>query len=259
MKMGTMAEWCRLASSAAPERSRLIRPWRERVPSGKRSRFQRSSSSLSTCSSSPLPPPSRAMGIVLKMQRDQARDAPVAVEVVGRGGHQGALAPFPRQRAQDRRRVQVAGVVGHENDGGVEPVEALAAADLAARVVAHEGVEDEALDRLAHRPRRTAAGPCDVELRAAAAELAPALGGDARAVLQLAGAAAYAFAQLFGGLPHDLGVPPPASGGFTSSPFSARFSQERARETSSGCCEAYYLRLSLAHHEGGARWRQPER
>src|SRR6476620_10277774 len=54
------ADGCRLASSAAPERSRLIRPWRERVPSGKRSRFQRSSSSLSTWSSSPLPPPSRA-------------------------------------------------------------------------------------------------------------------------------------------------------------------------------------------------------
>src|SRR5919106_282325 len=62
-----LPERAHLVHDLAPERTSPISPSRERVPSGKISRFQRSWISLSTWSRAPLPrpPPVRAIGTVL--------------------------------------------------------------------------------------------------------------------------------------------------------------------------------------------------
>ena len=59
-------------------------------------------------------------------QRHRPPQPPLDVEVVGRRRDRGAPAPAARQRAQDRRRVHVARVVGDEHDRRVEAVEMLA-------------------------------------------------------------------------------------------------------------------------------------
>ena len=68
-KIGTIGMPCCFAMTAAPERISPSSPPRERVPSGNISRFQRVSSSMSTCAVDPfpIPPPCRASGTVLKM------------------------------------------------------------------------------------------------------------------------------------------------------------------------------------------------
>ncbi len=52
----------------------------------------------------------------VEQQRDAVGLPALLVEVVGRGGDRGAVAPLARHRAQDRRRVEVARVVGDEDD-----------------------------------------------------------------------------------------------------------------------------------------------
>src|SRR3954452_8226237 len=70
------------------------------------------------------------------------RDPALAIEVVGRRGHGGALAPRARKRAQDRRRVHVARVVGDEDDRRARGAEYLAALDPAADVPGHHRPEE---------------------------------------------------------------------------------------------------------------------
>src|SRR3954464_9666914 len=101
------------------------------------------------------------------------RDPALAIEVVGRRGHGGALAPRARKRAQDRRRVHVARVVGDEDDRRARGAEYLAALDPAADVPGHHRPEKAREDRLPCEARGRAPRPRHVERRAL--DLTPAL------------------------------------------------------------------------------------
>src|SRR3954454_9362939 len=97
------------------------------------------------------------------------------VEVVGGGGDGGAAAPVDRDRAQDRRRVEVARVIGHEDHRPVLvellAVEDLATVDLEVRVVLHQRPQAEAEEHLAKAAGHPAASPRDIHLRVLAREL----------------------------------------------------------------------------------------
>src|SRR3954447_8771681 len=112
-----------------------------------------------------------------EQERHGGRDPALAVEVVGRGGDRGPLAPGAGQRAQDRRRVHVARVVGDEDHGRAHAGEDLAALDPALDVPGHRRREEARQDRLAREPRRGAARPRHVER--GAPDLAPSLAGAA--------------------------------------------------------------------------------
>ena len=197
------------AITAAPERTSPICPSRERVPSGKISRFQRSWISLSTWSRAPLPrpPPVRAIGTVLNSSATALRLPAALVEVVGRGADRGARPPLVRERAQDRRGVQVARVVGHEDHGRLQIVEDVAPRRAVARVEIHQRVEPERQQRVAQRPHAPAARPRDVHLGVLARELDAAVAQllDLRnAVPELARADLAALDQALASLPHAV-------------------------------------------------------
>ena len=97
-------------------------------------------------------------------QRDAVGLPAAVVEVVGRRGHGGAAAPLEGDRAQDRRGVEVARVVGHEDDRRCEAVEDLAPDGAAAEIPVRHRPEAVAQQRLARRPGVAAARPGDVEL-----------------------------------------------------------------------------------------------
>ncbi len=100
-----------------------------------------------------------------EQERDRRGDPLLAVEVVGRGGHRGVLAPAAGQRAQDRRRVHVARVVGHEDHRRATADEHLEALDPAMRVPGRDGSEEALQDRLARHANGSAARPGHVEPR----------------------------------------------------------------------------------------------
>ena len=116
-----------------------------------------------------------AEGHGVEQQRDPARLPAAPVEVVRGGGHGRAAAPLARQRAQDRGRVEMARMVGHEDDRVRELVEDLTTRDPGAHVVVDHRAQPEAEQRLARRLRVAAARPGDVHLGVLARELAAAL------------------------------------------------------------------------------------
>ncbi len=122
-------------------------------------------------------------------QRDAVGLPAAVVEVVGRRGHGGAAAPLEGDRAQDRRGVEVARVVGHEDDRRREPVEDLAPGGAAAEIPVRHRPEAVAQQRLASRPGVAAARPGDVELGVVPGHLRAALGQLGAAVAELFGAA----------------------------------------------------------------------
>ena len=119
-------------------------------------------------------------------ERDERRRRALLVEVVGRRRDRRALAPLARQRAQDHRRVEVAGVVGDEDDRRLELLEALGAVRAHAHVVVDHRAQHAAQDRLAHVARDAAARPRHVQARHALA-CRGALAGDAAAEVTAAG------------------------------------------------------------------------
>src|SRR5918995_2261395 len=147
-------------------------------------------------------------------QRDAVGLPAPLVEVVGGRGHRGAVAPLARDRAQDRRRVEMARVVRDEDDRAVHPlVEDLAADRATAQVEVRHRPEDAAEEHLAGDPRVAAAGPGDVHLRVLPREVlaAGAQLGAPRA--QLAAELGHALLELGHPLPQlryaclDLGRP----------------------------------------------------
>ena len=116
------------ARTAAPERRRPTLPSRERVPSANITRLQPSRISGRGARWSRV----EAAAVArhrdgAEEQRDGIGEPALGVEVVRRGGDDGAPPPGVRQRAQDRGRVHVAGVVGDEDDRRRRAVEVLAA------------------------------------------------------------------------------------------------------------------------------------
>src|SRR5215218_4824085 len=175
---------CCAAITAAPERTLPISPRRERVPSGNISRLQPSPMMRSTWSVAPLPrpPPPRPSGTVLNTSATQ--------------------------RAQDRRRVEVARVVGDEDDRALEVVEDLAADRAAADVPVDHRAEAEPQQPLAQRPRVAAAGPGDVHLGVLARQLGAARAQLGAARPELVAELRHALAELRNPL-LELGHPLP--------------------------------------------------
>src|SRR3954468_510448 len=124
-----------------------------------------------------------------RVEREGSGPRPPAgsVEVVGRSGDGRALAPGARRRAQDRRRVEVTGVVGHEDDGIRHlVVQHLATIDAVLDVPVEQWREDRGQDPAADDPSDRAARPRDVHLRVLARELFADLGAPrARAAAEL--------------------------------------------------------------------------
>ena len=145
--------------SAAARRRRRASACPRRTPRGSSPRSSTRSSIVSPGSGvSPL----RATGTVLKASETSEREPGARVEVVGGRGHRGPSPPAPRQRAQQQRRVHVAGVVGDEHHRPLERGEVLVPADRAPRVERDQRPEDPL--RIASRAsaRRHAARPRDV-------------------------------------------------------------------------------------------------
>jgi hypothetical protein len=95
----------------------------------------------------------------VEQERDAVGRPALLVEVVGGGGDRGAVTPLARERAEDRRRVEVARVVGDEDDRRRQVVEDVALDDRPARVEVDERPQDEAQDPLAGGTRVAAARP----------------------------------------------------------------------------------------------------
>src|SRR3954452_1560841 len=107
---------------------------------------------------------------------EDERNAPGAparlVEVVGGSGDRGPVAPFAWHRAQDRRRVQVAAVVGHEDHRSRHLLaEHLASVDAPLDIDEHQRSEDAGEDPSPYRPRDRTPRPRHVHLRVLARDL----------------------------------------------------------------------------------------
>ncbi len=190
---------CCAAMTAAPERSLPISPSRERVPSGNITQVPALVDQLvdvvGRAAGEPAAVAAERDGV--EQQGDAVGLPALLVEVVGGGGDRGAVAPLARDRAEDRRRVQVARVVGDEDDRRRQVVEHVAPMDdRPARVEVDHRAEDEPQDARAGGAGIAAARPRDVHARVLARELAPARGqlGALRAqlgaaLLELLGAA----------------------------------------------------------------------
>src|SRR4051794_10863764 len=107
---------------------------------------------------------------------EDERDAPGAparlVEVVGGGGDRGPVSPFAWHRAQDRRRVQVAAVVGHEDHRSRDLLaEHLPPVDATLDIDEQQRSEDAGEDPSPYSPRDGTTRPRDVHLRVLARDL----------------------------------------------------------------------------------------
>ena len=192
-----MSRSCSAAMIAAPERGLPIAPSRERVPSGKRRRFQPSSSSSIHVVGRAL---AHAAAVAadrhgVEEERDAVGLPALLVEVVGRRGDRRALAPLARERAQDHRRVEVAGVVDDEDDRLARLLQQVLAHRARARVEVDHRPEDEVEDHQAGGLRVPAAGPRHVHLLVGLGDLGAQTGAavaqlrDARLHLARPGAA----------------------------------------------------------------------
>src|SRR4051794_8045817 len=93
-------------------------------------------------------------------ERSAPRTPARLVEIIRGGRDRGPLAPLGRDRAQDRRRVQVAVVVGHEDDGiGHLLAQHVASVDAALDVQVQQRGQDPGEDAAADEARARAARP----------------------------------------------------------------------------------------------------